>query len=375
MVHFARVASRIRNRIEESVATPRGRRAARLLACLALLVLIASLAAPSIFRPRVARAAPGDAPRTPRTDTAHARTRVSMRHVDFYVDTAVVLHIRHLDGTMRSKEGGPILFDDKNSFVIAIDTAEVGLTGADLTALLNKYVFGYKGSPLTHLHVRTEGDHIVQTGRIHKVITISFEITATMDVTPEGLIRIHPTKTKIMGVNGAKLMKFLGLDLEKLLDLKGATGASVHGNDLFLDPAKILPPPTIEGHVTSVRVDSDEVMQVFGSTEPHARVRALVPPDTKAPNYMFYKGGMLRFGRLLMLDAEMQIVDLDPSDVFRFDLSRYNAQLVAGYERTLADGGLEVWMRDVDKLKAGEPPAKPLLSRRSTSPAEKPAAR
>jgi hypothetical protein len=76
-----------------------------------------------------------------------------------------------------------------------------------------------------------------------------------------------------------------------------------------------------------------------------------------------------------MLDAEMQIVDLDPSDVFRFDLSRYNKQLVAGYERTLADGGLEVWMRDVDKLKEGEPPAKPLLSRRGTTRAEKPVSR
>ncbi|HEY8795050.1 MAG TPA: hypothetical protein VIM15_08885 [Gemmatimonadaceae bacterium] len=375
MAHFAHATSRIRNRIEESVATLRPRGAARLLAGVALLALIASLVALSVLRPRDARAASDDARRTPRTDSAHVRTRVSMRHVDFYVDTAVVLHIRHLDGTMRSKEGGPILFDDKNSFVIAIDTAEVGLTGADLTTLLNKYVFGYKGSPLTHLHLRTEGDHIVQTGRIHKVITISFEITATMDVTPEGLIRIHPTKTKIMGVNGAKLMKFLGVNLEKLLDLKGATGATVHGNDLFLDPAKILPPPTIEGHVSSVRVDSDEVVQVFGSTQPHARYRALVPPDTKAPNYMYYKGGMLRFGRLLMLDAEMQIVDLDPSDVFRFDLARYKAQLVAGYERTLADGGLEVWMRDVDKLREGEPPAKPLLSRRSSSPAEKPVTR
>jgi hypothetical protein len=292
---------------------------------------------------------------------AHVPTRTSMRHVDFYVDTAVVLHIRNLDGVMRSKEGGPILFDDKNSFVIAIDTAEVGLTGDDLTALLNKYVFGYKGSPLSHLHVRTEGDHIVQKGRMHKVITISFEITATMNATPEGLIRIHPTKTKIMGLNGEKLMRFLGLSLEKLLDLKGATGATVHGNDIFLDPAKILPPPTIEGHVTAVRVDGDEVVQIFGRTEPHERMHALVPPDTKAPNYMYYKGGTLRFGRLLMLDAEMQIVDLDPSDVFKFDLARYNSQLVAGYERTLADGGLEVWMRDVDKLGDHNAPAKPAL--------------
>lgn len=285
-----------------------------------------------------------------------------MRHVDFYVDSQVVLHIRRLDGTMSSKESGPLLFDDKNSFVITIDTAEVGLTGADLSALLNKYVFGYKGSPLSHLHVRTEGDHIVQTGRIHKGITISFEITATMDVTPAGLIRIHPTKTKILGMNGERLMKFLGLSLEKLLDLKDAIGATVRGNDIFLDPAKILPPPTIEGHVVAVRVDSDQVVQVFGNSDSHARTRVLVPPDTKVPGYMYYKGGTLRFGKLLMLDAEMQIVSLDRSPIFKFDLARYNAQLVAGYERTLADGGLEVWMRDVDKLDAtGTRAAKPAL--------------
>ena len=88
-------------------------------------------------------------------------------------------------------------------------------------------------------------------------------------------------------------------------------------------------------------------------------------PDAKAPNYMYFKGGTLRFGRLLMLDAEMQVVDLDPDDVFSFNLAKYNAQLVAGYERTLADGGLEVWMRDVDKVVPGGPvPAKPSLPRR-----------
>ena len=301
----------------------------------------------------------------PHADSASVRTRVSMRRVNFYVDTAVVLHIRHLDGTMRSKKGGPIIFDDKSSFIITIDTAEVGMTGADLSALLNKYVFGYKGSPLSHLHLRTEGDHVVQTGRMHKLATIPFEITATMDVTREGLIRIHPTRTKIMGINGEKLMKFLGLTLEKLLDLKGATGATARGNDILLDPAKILPPPTIEGRVVSVRVDGDEVVQAFGDTAPHAPVQALVPPDTTVKNYMYYKGGVLRFGRLLMLDAEMQITDLDPEEVFRFDLSRYNAQLVAGYERTLADGGLEVWMRDVDKLGTStRVPAKPSLPHR-----------
>jgi hypothetical protein len=207
--------------------------------------------------------------------------------------------------------------------------------------------------------VRMEGDHIVQSGQLHKGVDIPFEMTAAMSVTADGLIRIHPTKTKILGVNGDKLMHAFGLSLEKLIDLKGATGATVHGNDLFLDPVRILPPPAIEGRITAVRVEGGEVVQLFGSAETRTALRPLVPPDTAAPNYMFYEGGTLRFGKLLMLDADMQIVDLDPSDPFKFDQDRYSEQLVAGYERTLADQGLEVWMRDVDKVGAAHANAKP----------------
>ena len=46
----------------------------------------------------------------------------------------------------------------------------------------------------------------------------------------------------------------------------------------------------------------------------------------------------------------MFITDLDPADPFHFDLDRYKPQLVAGYSRTLQSGGLEVWMRDIDKI-------------------------
>ena len=57
--------------------------------------------------------------------------------------------------------------------------------------------------------------------------------------------------------------------------------------------------------------------------------------------------------KLLMLDAEMQIVDLRPSGFFDFSLDRYHEQLVAGYERTLPDMGLEVYMLGLDKLGSG----------------------
>jgi Domain of unknown function (DUF811). len=101
----------------------------------------------------------------------------------------------------------------------------------------------------------------------------------------------------------------------------------------------------MEGVMTSVAVEGNYVVQKFGSP-----VATPAAPDPTPSNYMFYHGGSIRFGRLLMTDAELQIVDLDPADPFRFDLDHYLDQLVAGYSRNNARGGLEAFMRDIDKV-------------------------
>jgi hypothetical protein len=212
---------------------------------------------------------------------------------------------------------------------------------------LNKYVFGFKGSPLTNLRVTTSGNEIVQKGTLHKVASMPFEIRAQLSATPDGRIRIHPVRTEILGLHVDRLMKGLGLSLEKIVNLSKAQGATVKGDDIYLSPNSILPPPEIEGRVTAVRVERDQIVMTYGS---RADVAPIPIPDKAAANYMYYRGGVLRFGKLMMLDADMLITDLDPADAFRFDLDRYQPQLVAGYSRTLPSGGLEVWMRDIDKL-------------------------
>jgi hypothetical protein len=280
---------------------------------------------------------------------ADTTTQVQMRNVDFFVDPEIALRIRRLRGTMRSKTGGPVIFDDKASFIIHIEAAEVGLTGNDLSLLLNKYVFAYPGAPLKHLRVTTAGNEIVQKGTLHKVLDLPFEIRASLSITPDGRIRIHPTNTKILGLPMDKVMKGLGLALDEIINLRKAKGATLVGNDILLDPEKILPPPSIEGRLTAIRVEGDQVVEVFGPPSGEGS-STLVPPDPTARNYMLYRGGKLQFGKLLMLDAEMQIVDLDPADPFHFDPDRYKPQLVAGYLRMLASGGLEVNMRDIDKI-------------------------
>lgn len=274
-------------------------------------------------------------------------TRVSMRNVNFFIIPGAALRIRTLRGTMNSLRGGPIVFDDKSSFVINLAYAEIGLNGNDITTLMNQYIFAYPGAPLKKLKIHTSGSQLIQTGVMHKIIDIPFEITANLSMTPEGFIRIHTLKTRILGIDGNGLMRAFNLTLEKILDLSKAKGVTVKGNDLFLDPVRILPPPAITGHATAIRIEGDEMVQTFGHP---ADVAELVPPDTSPPAYMFYKGGTLHFGKLLMLDAEMQIVDRKPTGWFSFDLDRYKEQLVAGYERTLPDMGLEVYMLGLEKL-------------------------
>lgn len=294
------------------------------------------------------RSNPHFLPRAAAEDTV---TQASMRNVNFYIMPNAALRIRKLRGTMRSVRGGPVVFDDKSSFVIHLIYAEIGLNGTDITTLMNKYIFAYPGAPLKRLQVHTSGSQLVQTGVMHKILDIPFQITADVSVTPEGLIRLHPVKTRILGVDGNSLMRAFGLTLQKVLDLSKAKGVTVKGNDLFLDPVLILPPPAIEGHATAIRVDGDELVQTFGTV---AESTPLPPPDTSAPAYMFFKGGTIHFGKLLMLDAEMQIVDLRPSGFFNFNLDKYKDQLVAGYSRTLPDLGLEVYMLGLDKLATGK---------------------
>lgn len=311
---------------------------------IAVLPLIAlSLGAWTSTAPDVGPVDPGHSAK----EVADTVTSVQMQNVDFYVDPEIPLKISKLRGKMRSRNGGTVMFDDKKSFVIEVESAEVGLTGPALSTLLNKYVFNYRGSPITNLKVTTSGNQIIQKGTLHKIAALPFEITATLSITPDGRIKIHPTRTEIIGLHVDKLMSGLGLPLDKIINLSKAKGATLSGNDIYLSPTAIIPPPEIKGRVSGVRVENGMVVMTFGAS---SSMTMAAIPDTAVRNYMHYKGGTLQFGKLMMLDADLLITELDTGDAFRFDLDRYKPQLVAGYSRTLESGGLEVWMRDIDKL-------------------------
>jgi hypothetical protein len=286
-----------------------------------------------------------------------APTETQMRNVDFHFDEAGFLDIHELRGEMQAKEAGhPVNFDNKLTFVMRVDRARIGMKGPSLDDLMNNYVLRMPNPPLRQLHITTDGKQLKQEGIIHKIIDIPFTMWADVSVS-NGMIRLHPTKISICGMNGLGLLKAVGQTLEKLIgkELPHDRGVSADKNDLLLDPNKMLPPPQVELHLVDARVEGDELMQTYDAG---GHKGDLQPPHPEAKNYMYFRGGTLRMGKLLMPDADMQVVDTDPADPFDFFIDRYNEQLVAGFTRNQPNYGLLVFMRDFADLgtpaRAGE---------------------
>jgi hypothetical protein len=277
-------------------------------------------------------------------------TWIEMRNVLLHIDDRGVIRIDRLRGQVMTDSGTPPVLDDARSFRIRVTRGTTRLTGDDLASLLNSVVFAYDGAPLKRMRARMEGNAIVLSGTLRKGVNLPFSITATPTLEPDGRVRMHPTRTRILGINGAALMKALGLQLDDLIDLKNARGAVVDGNDILLEPTQILPPPMIEARLESIGVVGDELVQTFVTTPLDSIFERYIQPDSTQPNFVYFRGGRLRFGKLEMIDTDLHIVDADQRDPFDLYLAEYNRQLVAGTSRNLETLGLRVTMPDFGDL-------------------------
>jgi hypothetical protein len=274
-----------------------------------------------------------------------------MRHVLYHVDDRVILQIEYLRGALLPTRDEPPWFDDPESFSLAIDTGRVTISAASLSALLNDHVFNYDGSPLENLTVTVDKGQLKQKGTLHKGIPLPFTIRAELSTTPDGRLRLHPTSVEVAGIGVKGLMRTFGIELENLVKVQRGRGVEIADNDFLLSPAGLLPPPRIEGRITAVRVGDQTIEQTFGGSKRPGRAAPLHPSDPSARNYMFYRGKVLRFGKLTMMDADLQIVDADPDDPFDFDLAHLNEQLVAGESHNQPDFGLVTVLPDYADLR------------------------
>jgi hypothetical protein len=282
---------------------------------------------------------------------ADSQLWMDMRNVDLHIDDRHVMHVRSLHGRVVPKVDGTIAtLDDPRSFVVHTTAGLVALDGDAITTLLHNTALADPRVPIKGLQVRIEDGMLVQKGILHKGVDIPFEMKSIPRLEPDGRIRLHPDKLRIFTVDGNKLMHALGLHLEKMMDLTHAVAMSVHGDDIYLDPLAIIPPPAIAGRLSDVRIEGTQLVQEFARTANDSIFGSFVKPDSGSRNFIYFRGGMLRFGRLTMTDTDLLIHDADESDPFDLYFAKYNAQLVAGRTRNLPNYGLRTWMVDYAKV-------------------------
>jgi hypothetical protein len=115
-------------------------------------------------------------------------------------------------------------------------------------------------------------------------------------------------------------------------------------NDLLMDLGKLLPPPHIHGKVTSVVIEPNAIVTIFGNGV------APSPALEEHGNYMAFRGNTVRFGKLTMENTDLTLLDLDPADPLDWNQDRYKDQLTAGYSKIDSKFGLRAYVKDFAKL-------------------------
>ena len=289
-----------------------------------------------------------------RAEASRQKVEVEMQNVDLHITTDITLHVKHLRGRFDASGQRDVPYlDDKTSYALEVDSGVVAIDVASLNALLTR-TLAKDRSNVEKLQVGLDGKgNLRQTGVIDKAVNIPFTMTAGIEATPDGKLRVFTKSVKGFGIPMKALMKVFHIEMDDLLRVKPGRGVVVRDNDLILDPASVLPPPTIRGAVRSARIEGNAVVQTFGD----GAVHHLSPPATSR-NFIYWRGGSLAFGKLTMSATDLELIDMDPKDPFDFSVERWNDQLVAGYSKTTRSRGLKAHMPDYNDLPR-QPPVPP----------------
>ena len=275
----------------------------------------------------------------------------AMKNVTYHYSEPVAVHIAQLQGELvPTKAGAIVFFDDKNSFTLHLNYAEIAISCNALAQVLNENVFSSSDAPIKHLSIESKNNQLIMKGKLPQKADVAFETMGTLSADLDGRIRVHSDHVKAAHLPVKGLMDLLGIDIAGLIDTKKIHGITVEKDDIILDSEQILPAPHIKGKVAGVRIRGNDIVLTFGTTRPSNIA------GQQAGNYMAFRHSDMRFGKLTMHDSDLIMIDMDPGDPFDFYLDHYQDQLVAGYSKSTPQYGLRVHTRDYNKLKSRPAP-------------------
>jgi hypothetical protein len=268
--------------------------------------------------------------------------QTEMRNVLFHCSDTAGAHIEFLTGELLATGDNlmPVM-DDKTSFSVRIKSAHISVSPWAMAQVLNSTTFAKPDSPVKDVTISIKDNQLHLKGKLHSKGDLPFETVGTPSATSDGRIRMHSEKVKAFHVPVKGIMNLFGIELAGMLGGK-IPGIEADKDDLILDLNKLLPAPHFQGAVTDVHLETDQIVMTFGSGERAA-------PLDKG-NYIAFRGGKIRIGKLVMNDSDLMVLDLDPADPLDWSQDHYREQLIAGYSKATAALGVRAYVKDYAKL-------------------------
>lgn len=281
-------------------------------------------------------------------------TYMKLANLHFRLTDEIHMEVKELIGEAIPKtKNGIVNFDDVNSFKIDILSGEAFVKTEIMEYIFNNLVFNYDGSPLKNMKMQffddEENGKMVKklrlSGDMKLVVWLSFEMVGKMYLDREKtLMVIEAERIKSLGNPYTKtLLDTIGLNMEKMLPVPSGRGITMQGNKIIVEPFKIFPPPQIGGFISDMRIQNDG-LQLFFSSKTKVNFPPL--PVSNVKNYLYLYQGDVKFGKLMMVDARLQMVDLTQKDDFDFYLKKYQIPLAAGSSKIMTDGSVVATIPD-----------------------------
>ena len=94
--------------------------------------------------------------------------QVAMKNVMYHFSDPIAAHIIRLQGRLTpTKAGSIVIFDDKNSFLLNLDSAEIAISCNSLAAVMNQNVFNAPDAPIKKVAISSKGNQLVIKGQLH----------------------------------------------------------------------------------------------------------------------------------------------------------------------------------------------------------------
>jgi hypothetical protein len=143
-----------------------------------------------------------------------------------------------------------------------IEHGRVFVTGASLTKLFQSKNQGKKQS-IEDMKIETKGDHVVISGKAHKVLPMPFSVEGP--VTASGsMLRLDASGIKAAGLPIKGLLGMVGKELGSMFNASSTEGVTVKDNTIFFQPEKMA---NIRGEISDVKVSSEGLLVTFGAAK------------------------------------------------------------------------------------------------------------